>query len=153
MRLARFAAAQAASAVLFGWRADKFNDGCLFVAVGREFVRSQRPTRQIPLQKPAQRGGPVMCDRIGCTHFPKLSEMDFSGAAAQPSRRRFLKGAAAVSTISMGMLAGTAHAGAPVKSTHGSGFCNLNIFLAHSRQYAKGAGTELVFIDTQTSAE
>ena len=22
-----------------------------------------------------------MCDRIGCTHFPKLSEMDFSGAA------------------------------------------------------------------------
>ena len=43
-----------------------------------------------------------MCDRIGCTHFPKLSEMDFSGAAV-PSRRRFLKGAAAVSTISMGM--------------------------------------------------
>ena len=42
-----------------------------------------------------------MCDRIGCTHFPKLSEMDFSGAAV-PSRRRFLKGAAAVSTISMG---------------------------------------------------
>ncbi len=58
-----------------------------------------------------------MCDRIGCTHFPKLSEMDFSGVAAQPSRRRFLKGAAAVSTISMGMLAGTAHAGAPVKSS------------------------------------
>ena len=69
-----------------------------------------------------------MCDRIGCTHFPKLSEMDFSGTA-QPSRRRFLKGAAAVSTISMGML------------------------LAHSRQYAKGAGTELVFINTPTSAE
>ena len=35
-----------------------------------------------------------MCDRIGCTHFfPKLSEMDFSGAAATvapplPERRR-----------------------------------------------------------------
>ena len=87
-----------------------------------------------------------MCDRIGCTHFPKLSEMDFSGAV-QPSRRRFLKGAAAVSTISMGMLAGTAHAGAPVKSTHGSGFCNLNIFLAHSRQYSKAAGTELVWVE------
>ena len=97
-----------------------------------------------------------MCDRIGCTHFPKLSEMDFSGAAVA-SRRRFLKGAAAVSTISMamgpGMFAGTAHAGAPVKSTHGSGFCNLNIFLAHSRQYSKAAGTELVFINTPTSAE
>ena len=24
-----------------------------------------------------------MCDRIGCTHFPKLSEMDFSGAAVR----------------------------------------------------------------------
>jgi hypothetical protein len=42
--LARISAAQAASAVLFGWRADKFNDGCLFVAAGREFVRSQTPT-------------------------------------------------------------------------------------------------------------
>ena len=52
-----------------------------------------------------------MCDRIGCTHFPKLSEMDFTGAAA-PSRRRFLKGAAAATTISMGLggaLAGPAH--------------------------------------------
>ena len=47
-----------------------------------------------------------MCDRIGCTHFPKLSEMDFSGARAQSSRRRFLKGAAAVTTISMGVGAG-----------------------------------------------
>ena len=96
-----------------------------------------------------------MCDRIGCTHFPKLSEMDFSGAAI-PSRRGFLKGAAAVSTISMGMgglFAGTAHAGAPVKSTHGTGFCNLNIFLAHSRQYAAKDGTELVFINTPTFAE
>jgi len=97
-----------------------------------------------------------MCDRIGCTHFPRLSEMDFSGAPAA-SRRRFLKGAAAVSTISMamgpGLFSGVAHAGAPVKSTHGSGFCNLNIFLAHSRQYSKAAGTELVFINTPTSAE
>ena len=115
----------------------QFDDGCL--VDGRQGVRQgQTPTSQIPLPKSsAQRGGHVMCDRIGCTHFPKLSEMDFSGAAT-PSRRRFLKGAAAVSTISMGhACAGTAHAGAPVKSTHGSGFCNLNIFLAHSRQYAK----------------
>ncbi len=97
-----------------------------------------------------------MCDRIGCMHFPKLSEMDFSGAAV-PSRRRFLKGAVATSTIAMamgpGLFGGPAHAAGPVKSTHGSGFCNLNIFLAHSRQYAKGAGTELVFINTPTSAE
>ena len=38
-----------------------------------------------------------MCDRIGCTHFPDLSKMNFGGAVA-PSRRGFLKGAAAVST-------------------------------------------------------
>src|SRR5258707_10599446 len=98
-----------------------------------------------------------MCDRIGCTHFPKLSEMDFSGAATA-SRRCFLKGAAAATTISMAMgpgmmLGGPAHAAAGIKSTHGSGFCNLNIFLAHSRQYSKAAGVELEFINTPTSAE
>ena len=42
---------------------------------------------------------------------------------------------------------------AGIKSTHGSGFCNLNLFLAHSRQYSKAAGTELIFINTPTSAE
>ncbi len=41
-----------------------------------------------------------MCDRIGCTHFPKLKDMDFSGRAVS-SRRGFLKRAAAVTTISM----------------------------------------------------
>lgn len=96
-----------------------------------------------------------MCDRIGCTHFPKLQDMDFSGRAVA-SRRRFLKGAAAVTTISMGLgggFAGTAHAASTLKSTHGSGFCNLNIFLAHARQYAKAWGVELEFVNTPTSAE
>jgi NitT/TauT family transport system substrate-binding protein len=95
-----------------------------------------------------------MCDRIGCTHFPKLADMDFSGAAVA-SRRKFLKGAAAASTISFGMAMGMGGAlgAAGIKSTHGSGFCNLNIFLAHSRQYSKAAGTELIFINTPTSAE
>ena len=46
-----------------------------------------------------------MCDRIGCMHFPKLADMDFSGRAAS-SRRSFLKRAAAVTTISMGVGAG-----------------------------------------------
>ena len=41
-----------------------------------------------------------MCERIGCTHFPDLSKMNFGGAVA-PSRRGFLKGAAAVSTIAL----------------------------------------------------
>jgi NitT/TauT family transport system substrate-binding protein len=97
-----------------------------------------------------------MCDRIGCTHFPNLTGVDLSGAAA--SRRRFLKGAVATTTIAMAagpgmMLGGPAHAAAGIKSTHGSGFCNLNIFLAHSRQYAKTAGVELEFVNTPTQAE
>jgi len=94
-----------------------------------------------------------MCDRIGCTHFPNLGSMDFSGAALA-SRRRFLKGAAAATTITMGMgMGGLAHAAGGIKGTHGTGFCNLNIFLAHSRQYAKSAGVELEFINTPTFAE
>ena len=94
-----------------------------------------------------------MCDRIGCTHFPNLSAMDFSGRAVS-SRRGFLKSAAAVTTITMGMgMAGMAHAAGAIKGTHGTGFCNLNIFLAHSRQYAKAAGVELEFINTPTFAE
>jgi NitT/TauT family transport system substrate-binding protein len=96
-----------------------------------------------------------MCDRIGCTHFPKLQDMDFSGRAVS-SRRSFLKRAAAVTTISMGVgggLMGGAQAAAAIKSTHGSGFCNLNIFLAHARQYSKAQGVELEFVNTPTSAE
>jgi NitT/TauT family transport system substrate-binding protein len=98
-----------------------------------------------------------MCDRIGCTHFPNLSTYDLSDAAA--SRRRFLKGAAAAATVTMAagpgmLLGGPAHAASgTIKSTHGSGFCNLNIFLAHARQYAKKDGVELDFINTPTSAE
>ena len=97
-----------------------------------------------------------MCDRIGCTHFPDFRKLDFSAAAAASSRRRFLKGAAAVTTVTMAMgpgLMGSAEAAAGVKSTHGTGFCNLNLFLAHSRQYAKAEGVELAFINTPTFAE
>ena len=96
-----------------------------------------------------------MCDRIGCTHFPKLQDMDFTGRAVS-SRRSFLKRAAAVTTVSMGVgggLMGGAQAAAGIKSTHGSGFCNLNIFLAHARQYSKAAGVELEFVNTPTQAE
>jgi ABC-type nitrate/sulfonate/bicarbonate transport system substrate-binding protein len=96
-----------------------------------------------------------MCDRIGCMHFPKLQDMDFTGRAVS-SRRSFLKRAAAVSTVSMGVggaLMGGAQAAAGIKSTHGSGFCNLNIFLAHARQYSKAQGVELEFVNTPTSAE
>jgi NitT/TauT family transport system substrate-binding protein len=83
--------------------------------------------------------------------------MDLSGKAVA-SRRGFLKGAVAATTVTMaagpGLLAGSpAHAASGIKGTHGTGFCNLNIFLAHSRQYAKAAGVELEFINTPTFAE
>lgn len=95
-----------------------------------------------------------MCDRYGSTHLPDLSTLDFAGPPA--SRRRFLKGAAAATTLTLaagpGML-GSAFAASALKSTHGSGFCNLNLFLAHARQYAKTDGVELVFVNTPTFAE
>ena len=40
-----------------------------------------------------------MCDRIGCTHFPKLTDMDFSGRAVS-SRRSFLKKTAVTAVAS-----------------------------------------------------
>src|SRR5882757_3278147 len=71
--------------VLFGWRADS-SDGRPGDALGtpeKEFVRAQSgppgfhiPHPNLPLEEA------IMCDRIGCMHFPKLSEMDFSGPPA-----------------------------------------------------------------------
>jgi NitT/TauT family transport system substrate-binding protein len=40
-----------------------------------------------------------------------------------------------------------------IKSTHGSGFCNLNYFLANARQTAKDDGVMLDFVITPTFAE
>ena len=90
-----------------------------------------------------------MCERMGCTHLPDLAAMDFS-------RRRFMQSSsAAVLTIGMGstLLGGPAHAAGEIKSTHGTGFCNLNIFLAHAMQFSKEDGVELKFINTPTFAE
>ena len=90
-----------------------------------------------------------MCDRIGCMHMPNFNSMDFS-------RRNFLK-ATAATTLTMavgpGMMGGPAHAASAIKSTHGSGFCNLNIFLSHALQTAKDDGLDLVFVNTPTFAE
>jgi NitT/TauT family transport system substrate-binding protein len=40
-----------------------------------------------------------------------------------------------------------------LRSTHGTGFCNLNLFLAQSLQLARDDGTEIQFINTPTFAE
>ncbi len=90
-----------------------------------------------------------MCERIGCTHFPDLRALDFS-------RRRFLAASgSAVLTMGLGagLLPGAAHAAGDLKSTHGTGFCNLNMFLAHAMQFSKEDGVELKFVNTPTFAE
>lgn len=75
-------------------------------------------------------------------------------------RRKFLKstaaGAAGVITMAVGpgMLGSTAMAAeSSIKSTHGSGFCNLNMFLSHAVQTAKEDGLTLDFVNTPTFAE
>src|SRR3979490_3531902 len=89
-----------------------------------------------------------MCDRTGCMHLPNFRTMDLS-------RRKVLKSAAAT-TLTMavgGGLMGAAHAADTHKSTHGTGFCNLNILLSPALQTAKDDGVEIQFINTPTFAE
>jgi NitT/TauT family transport system substrate-binding protein len=70
-----------------------------------------------------------------------------------------MKGAAAgaltvgVSGSLIGGLAGRAHAESTITSTHGTGFCNLPLFLSHARQTAKEDGLTLNFVNTPTFAE
>jgi NitT/TauT family transport system substrate-binding protein len=90
-----------------------------------------------------------MCDRVGCTHLPDLKSIDFS-------RRHILRGAAASAitiAVGPGFSEALAQGAGALKATKGSGFCNLNIFLAHAMQFAKAEGVELVFINTPTQAE
>jgi len=90
-----------------------------------------------------------MCDVHGRAHLTDLKSKDFS-------RRRFLRNAGAgVLTMAVGpsFLPGEALAAGAVKSTHGTGFCNLNMFLAHAMQFSKTDGTELQFVNTPTFAE
>jgi NitT/TauT family transport system substrate-binding protein len=89
-----------------------------------------------------------MCDRHGLTPR-QLKSFDFS-------RRKLLKATGAtVLTMALGpgLLGGAAEAASTIKSTHGSGFCNLNIFLAHALQTAREDGLELEFVNTPTFAE
>jgi NitT/TauT family transport system substrate-binding protein len=97
-----------------------------------------------------------VCDRNGCMHLADFRNMDLSGKSLA-SRRSFLKRAVSATTIAMaagpGLIGGPALAASGIKSTHGTGFCNLNVFLAHSRQYARADGVDLEFINTPTFAE
>jgi NitT/TauT family transport system substrate-binding protein len=90
-----------------------------------------------------------MCDRDG-TFFRNFS------------RRNFLKTtvAGAAATIALppalaALLSPTvAHAaGTTIKATHGSGFCNMGIFLAKERELTKADGVELEFVVTPSNTE
>ena len=96
-----------------------------------------------------------MCDRYGSAVLPNLSGM---ATAPAPNRRGALKAtAAAVLTFAVGPGFGDDGARAQgrgrLRSTHGTGFCNLNLFLAQSLQLARDDGTEIQFINTPTFAE
>ncbi|MEM9441308.1 MAG: ABC transporter substrate-binding protein [Pseudomonadota bacterium] len=89
-----------------------------------------------------------MCERDGNRNFPDLSNVAFN-------RRSFMKGAAgsALTVGLAGSMMGPAHAASSVTSTHGTGFCNLPLFLSHARQTAKDDGLTLEFVNTPTFAE
>lgn len=96
-----------------------------------------------------------MCDRYGSAVLPNLSGM---ATAPAPKRRAALKATAAAAltfAVGPGFGAGDAHAQGRgrLRSTHGTGFCNLNLFLAQSLQLARDDGTEIQFINTPTFAE
>ena len=67
------------------------------------------------------------------------------------SRRGFLRATAASSLDAGGRASGSAHAAeSHIKSIHGSGFCNLNYFLANALQTAQEDGLIIDFVMTPT---
>lgn len=89
-----------------------------------------------------------MCEHHGNRNFPNISDISLT-------RRNVLKkSAAGALTIGMsGALVGQAQAASTVTSTHGTGFCNLPLFLSHARQTAQEDGLTLEFVNTPTFAE
>ncbi len=77
------------------------------------------------------------------------------------SRRGFLKTTLAGSAATIALPAGlasllmpaAAHAATTIKATHGSGFCNMGIFLAEERDLAKADGVDLEFVVTPSNTE
>lgn len=90
-----------------------------------------------------------MCDHSGSASLTSLRSADFS-------RRGFLR-ATAVSSLALAVgpgLAGAAHAAEThVKSIHGTGFCNLNYFLANALQTAQQDGLIIDFVMTPNHAD
>ncbi|TCZ54600.1 ABC transporter substrate-binding protein [Roseicella aquatilis] len=93
-----------------------------------------------------------MCDRYGASILPDYAAI---GQVTKAGRRGVLKATAASVLTFAADFGGAAHAQArgSLKSTHGTGFCNLNLFLTHALQLAKEDGLEIQFVNTPTFAE
>ena len=87
-----------------------------------------------------------MCDRHGNYHVPDLSRL-------QPSRRRFIEAGAAALTLAVASGGTAASAATGLRAPHGTGFCNLNFFLAEAMQLAKEDGLTINFVNTPTFAD
>ena len=83
-----------------------------------------------------------MCDHSGPVPFPFPAF----------GRRGVLR-AAALTTIALATGPGFAADETHIKTTHGSGFCNLNYFLANALQTAQADGCVIDFVSTPTSGE
>jgi NitT/TauT family transport system substrate-binding protein len=78
------------------------------------------------------------------------------------SRRNFLKGTAAAAAATVAIPSGLAgllgsstpaEAATSIKATHGSGFCNMGIFLAKERNLTKADGVDIEFVVTPSNAD
>ena len=96
-----------------------------------------------------------MCDRIGCTHFPKLTGHGFFRPRGffAPQLPEEGRGRHDDQHGRGRRHDGPAHAAGGIKSTHGSGFCNLNYFLPIRAADRQGRRCELDFVNTPTFAE
>ena len=94
-----------------------------------------------------------MCDTDRASSLPDFDTI-------RRHRRRFLKTGAAggAGVITMALLPGMSFADAAtgtstIRSTHGTGFCNINLFLSHALQTAEDDGLTIEFVPTPTFAE
>jgi NitT/TauT family transport system substrate-binding protein len=89
-----------------------------------------------------------------CDHFESASLLSLGSRSF--SRRGVLR-ATAAGTLALAVgpgLGSAAHAAeSHIKSIHGSGFCNLNYFLANALQTARDDGLVIDFVMTPTTAE
>lgn len=87
-----------------------------------------------------------MCERDG-TFYRNFSRRDFLKTSAAGAVT------VAISSHFAGMLSPAAAASTTIKATHGSGFCNMGIFLAKERELTKADGVELEFVVTPSNTE